>query len=282
MLLMMAASFLFATGGLVLKFVNWNPLAINGIRSFFGAAVLALFLKGSHHSLKINRTVFTGALAYMGMTTLFTLANKMTTAANAIVLQFTCPIWIIVISWIFFHKKPGSREWIASALTLSGITLFFIDSLGSGHIAGDLVALVSGICYALLFMQNSLEDGDALSSVFIGQVLSFIVLGGFVFLETDFSGPVLASVIWLGAMQVGMAYIFFSLGTALIDPLSACLMTGLEPILNPLMVSMFWHEYLSPVSLAGAAIVICSIVGYSLLDLCRPLPSSSALKIAEE
>lgn len=260
---MIAASILFASGGLVLKWVDWNPLAINGIRSLFGAMVLILFMRCTHRRLVFNRTVFLGALAYMGMTTLFTMANKMTTAANAIVLQFTCPIWIILISWIFLHKKPSGREWIAVTCVLGGIGCFFFDSLSSGGMAGNLVAILSGICYALMFMQNDLEGGHALSSVLIGQILSFLFMGWLVFFQTDFSLPTIVSLIWLGAMQVGMAYVFFCLGTALIPPLQACLITGFEPILNPLLVAVFWHETISPLAMIGAAVVIVSITVYS-------------------
>lgn len=261
---MLAASFLFATGGLVLKFIDWNPLAINGIRSFFGALVLIAFMIITHRKLRWNRTIFSGALAYMAMTTLFTMANKMTTAANAIVLQFTCPIWIILFAWLFQHQRPKAREWAALAAVLFGIGCFFFDSLSAGGMLGNLVAVFSGICYALMFMQNSLKDGDALSSVLYGQIFSFVLMGPMAFFESDFTPPALLALVWLGAMQVGLAYVFFCLGTAKIRPFEACLVTGLEPILNPLLVALFWHENLSPLALAGAVIVIVSITLFSL------------------
>lgn len=257
---MILASTLFATGGLVLKFVPWNPLAINGIRSLFGAIVIAIFMVTTRHRLILNKTTALGSLAYLGMTTLFVASNQLAGAANAIVLQFTCPIWIILISWAFLGKRPSSLEWTAVLAVLGGICCFFLDSLTPGSILGNCMAVLSGICYALMFMQNTLANGDAISSVLMGQILGFMLMGGFVFGETSFSPSVWLAVIWLGAFQVGMAYIFFSMGTRLIRPLQAALLTGVEPVLNPVLVAAVFHEWLSCLALTGAAIVIISVV----------------------
>ncbi|WP_297565070.1 DMT family transporter [uncultured Faecalibaculum sp.] len=263
-LCMILASMLFATGGLFIKFVPWNPLAINGIRSFFGAIVIAAYMTVTHHKLKLTGTTAAGALAYLGMTTLFVASNQLAGAANAIVLQFTCPIWIILISWIFLHKQPSTLEWTAVAAVLFGICCFFLDSLTPGSLLGNTLALLSGICYALMFMQNTLADGDAISSVLLGQILGCILLGGFVLRETIFTPSVWLAVIWLGAFQVGAAYIFFSIGTRYIHPLQAALLTGLEPVLNPLLVAVFFHQWLSWLSLTGATVVVLSVVLYTL------------------
>lgn len=264
-LMMAAAAFLFATGGLVLKWVDWNPLAINGARSFFGAITLLLFLVITKHKVAWNKTVFLGAVSYVLMTTLFVVSNKLTSAANAIVLQYTCPVWIILISAVVFHKKPNRLEIITVALVLVGIGCFFAGSLSSGGIAGDITAVVSGLFYAILFYINSMPGGDAISSVFIGQIISTVVLGPLSFSQT-WNWSVFGSIVWLGAFQVGLAYIFFSLATSRIPPLQASLITGFEPILNPILVAVFWHETIGPLELAGAAIVIGSILVYSVIQ----------------
>lgn len=262
---MLAAAVLFATGGIVLKFIPWNPLAINGIRSLFGFLVLGGFFLITRRKLVINKTVLIGAAAYAAMTTLYVAANKMTTAANAIVLQFTAPVWIILFSWLLFRKRPSRLESITLLLVFFGICCFFFDGLSSSGMTGNLLALASGACYALMFMQNSLKEGNAMSSVLIGQLISFFAAGGFVFSEIDFSLPALLAILWLGAVQVGLAYIFFCLGTGLIDPLRASLITAVEPVLNPLLVALFWHESIPPAALAGCVIVIVSVAGYSWL-----------------
>ncbi|WP_288339009.1 DMT family transporter [uncultured Allobaculum sp.] len=262
-LYMVIASILFATGGLVLKWTNWNSLAINGVRSCFGAVVIGLFMLITHHRLRLNKSVFAGAVAYMFMTTLFVLSNKMTAAGNAIVLQFSCPIWIVLLNLILFHRKPDRRQIIALTLIVIGIVCFFLDSLQSGSWAGDLIAILSGLFYAILFMLNSFKNGDALSSIFLGQIGTVICMAPFAY-GCSMTPSNLFAIFWLGTFQVGFAYVFFALGTGLISALNASLVNAIEPVLNPTLVALAGYESLSGLSLAGAAIVICSVIWNSL------------------
>lgn len=261
-LYMVLASVLFATGGLVLKWTNWNALALNGIRSLFGAVVIGTFMLCTRRRIVLNKTVALGAVSYVIMTTLFVAANKLTAAGNVIVLQFTCPLWITLISLVFFHRKPKRKEVLGMIFICAGILCFFCDSLSSGNMTGNLLALASGLFYGILFMINSMPGGDALSSVFIGQIIGFLCFSPFS-LSCSWDTQNFLSVLWLGAFQVGFAYLFFSLGTALITPLQACLVTGLEPVLNPMLVALAGYERLTPLSLVGAAIVICSVLWVS-------------------
>lgn len=259
---MVLASLLFATGGLVLKWTNWNALAINGIRSLFGAAVIGSFMLFTGRKIVFNKTVLLGAVSYVVMTTLFVAANLLTAAGNVIVLQFTCPLWITLINLIFFHKKPRRKEIFGMIFICAGILCFFCDSLSSGNMLGNVLALASGLFYGILFMINSMKGGDALSSVFIGQIIGFLCFSPFS-LKCSWDLQNFLSILWLGAFQVGFAYLFFSLGTALITPLQASLVTGLEPVLNPMLVALAGYERLTSLSLVGAAIVIGSVLWVS-------------------
>jgi drug/metabolite transporter (DMT)-like permease len=115
-------------------------------------------------------------------------------------------------------------------------------------------------------MLNSFEKGDALSSVFFGQLLCGVFLSPLVLKETDFSMPVVTSVLFLGAVQVGLAYIFFTTGTKYIDPLTASIINAIEPILNPVLVAVFYGEKLGTLSLIGAVIVLCGILYYNMKE----------------
>ena len=159
----------FSIGGLFMKLIPWNGLAINSARNVFSVLVLAAFFRIRRHKLVINRTVLIGALAIVGTNILYSLANKLTTAGNTIILQFTAPIWVMVFSSLLLKKKPGRLDLIAAAFVFAGVICFFIDSLSSGHLAGDLLALLSGIFYAGVFMMNAREDSDSLSSVLISE-----------------------------------------------------------------------------------------------------------------
>ena len=263
-IMMLLASFCFSLGGLFLKLVPWNPLAINGARNLIASLVIGLYLLAIRHRLRLNPTVLAGAACFSGVTTLFTMANKMTTAGNAIILQYTVPVWIVVLMYVFFGKKPGKLEIISILIVLAGILCFFFESISSGKILGDLLALVSGVFYAGVFMLNQFEKGDALSSIFWGQLMTGIFLSPMVRWETDFSPQVLSCVILLGLVQVGLAYIFFSTGTKYTDPVTASMINAIEPVLNPTLVAVFYGETLGMLSLVGAAIMIGDILFYNI------------------
>ena len=264
---MLGASFCFSLGGLLIKLIPWNPLAINGVRNLIASAVIGCFLLATHHTLRMNRTVLAGAMCMAGVTTFYTIANKLTSAGNAIVLQYTAPIWIIVLMYLFFGEKPGRRELMAIVIVLAGIICFFFEGLTAGKILGDLAALLSGVFYAGVFMLNSFEKGDALSSMFFGQLLCGIFLSPFVVRETVFTLPVLTAVYVLGTVQVGLAYILFSVGTAYTDPVTASILNAVEPILNPILVAIFYGECLGKFSIIGAVIVIGGVLFYNLSGL---------------
>ena len=260
----LAASLCFSTGGLLMKIIPWNPLAINGVRNVIAAVVIGLYIFAIHHKLKFNFTVLVGAICMAGVTTLFSIANKLTTAGNTIILQYTAPIWIVILMFLIFGKKPDRTALISILIVLAGILCFFFEALSTGKWLGDLCALMSGIFYAGVFMLNSFEKGDALSSVFFGQIACGVFLSPLVVHETDFSAPVLISVFLLGAVQVGIAYIFFTFGTKYTDPVTASIINALEPILNPILVAVFYGEMLGRISIVGAVIVLCGILYYNL------------------
>ena len=258
------ASVCFSTGGLFIKLIPWSALAINGARNLLGAAVIGIYLLITRRRIVFSRRVLTGALSMIGVTTLFALANKLTTAANTIVLQFTAPVFVMLFMAVLYRQRPGRADLIVCALVMSGIVLFFIDGIRAGNLAGNILAVLSGVCYAGVFMMNTGKNADAISSCFLGQLAAGIIFTPLCFRETDFSLPVLASVAALGIIQVGGAYILLSIGIRNTPPVAASLITGLEPILNPLLVAAFYREQVSGLSIAGCVIVVCSVLAYNL------------------
>ena len=258
------ASVCFSTGGLFIKLIPWSPLAINGARNLIGAAVVGIFLLVTRHRIVFSRRVLTGALSTIGVTTLYAVANKLTTAANTIVLQFTAPVFVMLFMAVLYRQLPGKVDMLVCALVMSGVVLFFIDGIQAGNLAGNIVAVLSGVCYAGVFMMNTGKDADALSSCFLGQLTAGVLLTPLCFRETAFSLPVVASVAALGVIQVGCAYILFSIGIRNTPPVTASLITGLEPVLNPLLVAAFYGERVSGLSVAGCVVVVCSILAYNV------------------
>ena len=265
MVLMAAA--LFSMGGLCIKMVPWSPLAINGARSLISVMVLATYLKIIKHKIVINPAVLFGAVCMTGTTSLYCAANKLTTAANAIVLQFTAPIFVILLMWALKNEKPKKVDILACVVVFSGIICFFVDGLLIGNMLGNIIAVLSGVCYAGVFMMNSFEKSDAISSVFLGHALSAVTGIGFVFRETDFGTQAITGILLLGVFQMAIAYIFMSKGLEQVSAITASLTTAIEPILNPLLVAFFWGEMISPLSLVGAVIVIVGVIGYNLITI---------------
>ncbi len=263
-LLVFLASVCFSTGGLFIKLTPWSGLAINGARNLIGSGVIGIYLLITKHRLVFSRQVFIGALSMIGVTTLFAVANKLTTAANTIVLQFTAPVFVILLMALIYHQKPGKAELIVCFLVLLGVVLFFVDGLQAGNLLGNVLAVLSGICYAGVFMINMGKNADAISSCFLGQLAAGVILTPLCFGETDFSARTIAAVVALGVIQVGGAYILFSIGIRKTPPVTASLITGMEPILNPLWVALFYGERISALATIGAVIVVCSVVGYNL------------------
>ncbi len=264
--MMLAASVCFSTGGLFMKWIPWNALAINGVRNLIACVVVGIYLVVTHHRLRFNLTILVGAISFAGVTSLYAVANKLTTAGNTIILQYTAPIWIVVFMFLLFGQKPKKSTVLAIVIVFIGILCCFFEGLSTGKWLGDLAALLSGIFYAGVFMLNSFEKGDALSSVFFGQLACGIVLSPLAARETVFTPPVLAAVLFLGAVQVGVAYIFFTTGTKYTDPVSASVINALEPILNPILVAAFYGEMLGRMSVIGAVIVLGGILYYNLKD----------------
>lgn len=264
MLCILLAAVFYSIGGLCIKVIPWNALSINSARNLVAIVVVGGYLMLTRHRLRLNRFIALGALSVWGTNMFFTLANKMTTAANAIVLQFTAPIFVILLSLIFYRKRPKRGDVIACIMVMSGVICFFLDSLEMGGMLGNAVALISGLSYAGVFLLNDMPDGDSLSSVFWGELLSVVSGLPFLLQETSFTPSAIASVVIMGAFQVALAFILMCIGLRTTPPVTASLISGIEPVLNPLLVAVFYRETVGPMSLLGCVIVVVSMVIYNV------------------
>ena len=265
LLCVFCAAVLYSIGGLCIKVIPWNGMSINGARTAIALVVIGGYLLAARHPLRFNRWILVGALCVFGTNALFSLANKLTTAANAIVLQFTAPIFVILASALFWRKRPQKLDVAACVVVLGGVLFFFADSLSQGGGLGNVLALISGISYAGVFLMNELPDGDGISSVFWGDVLSAATGLPFLLQEEPLSPTALGSLLVLGVFQVALAYILMMNGLKTTPPVTASLVSGIEPVLNPILVALFYHERIGPFALAGALIVVAGVVGYNVL-----------------
>lgn len=262
---MFLSAVLYSIGGLCIKLIDWNGIAINGARTAIALVVIGLYLLITKHKPKLNRWVFLGAVCVCGTNTLYTIANKLTTAANTIVLQFTAPVFVIVFSILLLRKKPKRLDLSVCVLVLGGVLLFFVDGLSAGGMVGNALALLSGVSYAGVFMLNDMPDGDPISSVFWGDVISAAIGLPFAFSQPRLEPNSIIALVVLGVFQVAAAYILLTEGLKTTPPVTASLVSGIEPVLNPILVAVFYHETVGPLALVGAVIVVGSIVLYNIL-----------------
>jgi len=259
------AAVLYSIGGLCIKVIPWNGMSINSARNIVSLVVIGGYLLLAKHKLRFNRWIALGALSVCGTNILFSLANKLTTAANTIILQFTAPIFVILLGVVFWKKRPRRLDVTACAIVFLGVLCFFLDGLEMGGMLGNALALLSGLSYAGVFLLNDLPDADPISSVFWGDVVSVVVGFPFLLRETEFTAVAITSVVILGAFQVGLAYVLMCIGLRTTPAVTASLISGIEPILNPVLVALFYGEAVGVMALVGAAIVIGGVVGYNVL-----------------
>jgi drug/metabolite transporter (DMT)-like permease len=227
--------------------------------------ILFAFAKVTRQNVKFTPGTIAGACIVACSTTLYTAATKLTTAANAILLQFTSPIWVILFMWLIFKEKPKKLDILTSVIVFCGIGCFFLDGLGSGDMVGDCLAVLAGICYGWIFMLNKIPGGDPLSSNLLGHGLAAIVGLPSLLQETQFDSRTLTAAVVMGVFQLGIAYIFLTVGVKYAPPVSASLVTGIEPILSPILVALAIGEVLTPLSLLGGAIVFVTVMVYNVL-----------------
>ena len=265
--LVFLAAVLYSIGGLCIKVIPWSGMAINGGRTAIALVVIGIYLLAARHPLRFNRWIALGALAVFGTNALYAVANKLTTAANVIVLQYTAPIFVMLFSALFLRRKPQRLDLMACAAVFGGILFFFLDSLQMGGGAGNVLALLSGVSYAGVFLLNDLPDTDPISSVFWGDLLSAVTGLPFLLRETAFTPTAITSLVILGAFQVGLAYVVLCIGLKTTPPVTASLISGIEPVLNPVLVAVFYGESVGPFALVGAAVVISAVALYNVLKI---------------
>lgn len=258
--MLLAAAIMWSLGGVLIKLVAWHPVAIAGARSLIGAMLLGIVLR-SQLRFSWSWIEMGAALAYAGTVVLFVIANKLTSAANAILLQYTAPLYVILFSPIFLGEQANKRDWLSLLLMLAGMLLFFMDELTIDGYLGNGIALLSGLCFAwlTLFLRRQ-KDSSALPSLFLGNLLA-----GVIGLPFMFSAPPADSISWiglilLGVVQLGLPYILYALALRHIRAIEGILIPMIEPVLNPVWVFLFIGEQPTLHAIVGGIIILGAVV----------------------
>ena len=269
LLFVLAAALLWSTGGLFIKWTKLSGLELSCWRSFFALFTVALFTK--HEGFGLNRVTAAASCLYAVLLILFVLATKETTAANAIFLQYTAPVYMLILEPIVYKEKFRSRDLITVLICLGGMTLFFVGQLRPQDITGNFLALASGFCFALyilLLRHSRAREVNRASSVIYGNALAcLITLPWGIAALTDFTRYDVIAASYLGIVQLGISYTLFTVAMARgVRSLDAGIVGYSEPVLNPVWVFLFLGERPSVWALLGGAIIIAAVICHMLLD----------------
>ncbi len=258
LLAVLAAAMLWSTGGMFIKLVTLNAIQISFFRSFFAAIVFAvLFRKTVFYA---NGFTFINAFTYAVVLILFVISTKLTTAANAIFLQYTAPIYVLIFEPIINKTQYEKINIITITICFLGMILFFMGELTPGHIEGNLLALLSGVAFAafLLGMRKNKNEYQ-FSAIFYGNIILMLVCFPSLFEIQHLSFSDLSMVSYLGIFQIGIAYAIFSYGLKRVYAIEASLISMIEPVLNPVWVFLSYKEVPSFMAIVGGIIIITAI-----------------------
>ena len=278
LLYVLAAALLWSTGGLFIKWTTLAGLELSFWRSLFAIFTVAILTRRERFG--INRITAVASFLYAVLLILFVLATKTTTAANAIFLQYTAPVYLLILEPIVYKEKFRSRDLITVMVCLGAMALFFIGQLRPQDVAGNLMALASGLCFAVYFLllrHPRAREVNRASSVIYGNTLAVIMTApwGLATL-TSITGHDIVGVAYLGIVQLGISYTLFTRGMAHgVRSLDAGIVCYVEPVLNPVWVFLLLGEKPSSWALLGGSIIIIAIIGHMLIRADpRPKPAN--------
>ena len=270
---------LWSTSGLCIKLLPWHPVLIAGARSF----IAAFFLWGMRVLFKRRRgkttqllPVFAAGLAYASTMIAFVIANKLTTSANAILLQYSAPLWAAIIGWVLIKEKLYWEHWGALVLVIAGLFIFFKDSLGGGTLAGDCIGVLSGICFgANSVCMRMQKEGNPADAMLLSHIFCAAVAVPFAFLYTPaFTAGSIGALLFMGTFQIGVASLLFAYGIKRVSAIQAMLTAVIEPVLNPLWVLLVTGEGPSLSALLGGGLILSAVLISSIMGKQRTLKKS--------
>jgi drug/metabolite transporter (DMT)-like permease len=264
--LLVMAALCWSLGGLLIKAVTWPPLAVAGGRGI----IAALFLAATNRGLRFHfsRVQLLGAVGYAACTVLFCVATKLTTAANAILLQYTAPVWIALLGAWLLGERATRADWLTIIAVLGGMTLFFADSLELTHVLGNTIAVLSGVAFAgMTIALRKQKDGSPVESIILGNALAFLIGLPWIVGAPNLSAAGWTSLALLGLVQLGVSYWLYARAIKHVTALEAVLIPVIEPILNPVWVLLAIGEKPTPLSLAGGVIVLSAVTWRAVVSI---------------
>ena len=274
----------FSLTGMFIKLIPWSPWAIAGWRSLFSGLFIMIVFKmlfPKEFRLDWSRDNLLIAVFYSSFSTLFAISTKFTTSANAILLQYTAPIWVAVLGPWLLGEKTDRRDWLFIGITIAGMSLFLLNDLkveeGRNDLLGLAAGAAAGFCWAMcvMFMRKKGSQEAPLSSMVIANFITVTYCLGAMF-STDFSqtGAFTANLGWcavLGIGPLGLGYILYVLAISKVTALEAALIPAIEPLLNPIWTYLAVGEVPGFWTFIGGSVVLAVVLARSWLSVRRPM-----------
>ncbi len=271
MALLALCGLFWSLAGVLIKFVHWNPGAIWSARC--AIAAVALWAYGRPSMRKISRAEWQAAVAVAATTGLFIVANKLTTAANAILIQYSAPVWVALLGQWFLGERATRLDWLTIGIVVAGITLFFVDQLTFDHTAGNIVALAAGVAFAFGAMamrkvalsETADNPVDPLRPLLLGNIIGAVVGAPFLAFGPWPDATGWGALIALGLVQQAAAYLCYAAAIRHATAIEVMLIPVIEPIVSPLWVAIVFDEWPGGTALIGGAIVVGAVTMRGML-----------------
>ena len=257
-LLILVTAVLWSLAGVFIKSLELHPLTIVFYRSLFASLFFVLWIK--RKSWTINLPLLVSVLSYTVAISLFVSANKLTSAANAIVLQYTAPIFVFVFARVLFHEAISKLNLMALLVGTLGVGIIFAGSAGQPDLGGVEVAILSGLFFSI-YMTNLrfLKEVEPGYLTLANNTVCCVALLPWVGSQLELSSGEIVLLSVMGVIQLGVPYYLFSKGLERISLQEASLIVLVEPVLNPVWVALAFGEIPSRATLIGGGIILLGL-----------------------
>lgn len=254
---------LWSTSGVLVKILDWHPLSIWAGRSTLAFGVFLIYLRRFPWK-RPSKAQTAGIICFLSTQLLFITSNRMTTAANAIFLQYTAPVYIVLLAYWFLRERPVRADWITMGVIFVGLFFFFGHELKLDDMVGSLLALLSGVTRAgMTVAMRAQKDGCPAETIMLSHLIAGIIGMPSLVRET-FTPQSIGIIVFLGIFQIGLAFVFYSVAIKHVPAMESTLILTLEPILNPVWVFLILGESPGSHALIGGIIVVGAVTARAL------------------
>ena len=249
---------MWSLAGFNIKMIEWSPYAIAAGRSLVAVILLApmVLRKGFQ---KIDRHVIGGAICYAAFNYCFITSTTLTSSAIAIMMQYTAPIYVALLSWLFLRERVGWADIISVGFVFLGMIFFFLDSNSGGSLKGNIVSIFNGITFAGISIFLRLQkDGNPALSMYLGNVIS-AVAGLPIMWNAGMPDTISLLFLLLAGLLVAVSYTLYAKASTGLSALETVLIPIIDPVMNPVWVFLFLDERPGALTIVGAAVILVSV-----------------------